>query len=267
MAKRFIDTEIWDKEKFCNSSDKHKILTLFITSKCDQIGVFKMANMLITAYVGSPVSESDILSIPVDIEKIGDGKYWLSKFCKFQYGELKETCKPHKKYIEMLKYEGLIERVCKGYTKGIDTLQEKEEDKEEDNSTNNKRIVKEMIPDFIDHSVWADFVAMRKKIKKPMTERAMKMIWTKIEKLGKENSSEILEQSILKCWQDVFQVKKEYPFSLEKITYEKDIQGFQTAGKTFFIDKQKGKVFDEDGSESKEFYWCDDDGFYPKAWG
>ena len=147
MAKRFIDTEIWDKEKFCSSTEKQKLLTLFITTKCDQIGVFKMANMLTTAYIGSTITEEDILSIPVDIEKIGDNKYWLSNFCKFQYGDLKESCKPHKKYIEMLKSEGLFERVSKGYAKGINTLQEKEEDKEkekeeekeEDKEKENKR--------------------------------------------------------------------------------------------------------------------------------
>ena len=150
MAKRFIDTEIWDKDKFCKSSDKQKLLTLFMTSKCDQIGVFKMSSMLVTAYIGSPVTEEDILSIPVDIEKIGEGKYWLSKFCKFQYGELKETCKPHKKYIEMLKSEGLIERVSKGYPKGINTLQEKEEekekDKEEEKEEDKKNEIKRFIP-------------------------------------------------------------------------------------------------------------------------
>lgn len=132
MAKRFIDTEIWDKDKFCSATDKQKLLTLFITSKCDQVGVFKMANMIVNAYIGSPVTKEDILSIPVDIEELSDGKYWLINFCRFQYGELKETCKPHKKYIEMLKSEGLFERVSKGYPKGIHTLQEKEEEKEED---------------------------------------------------------------------------------------------------------------------------------------
>ena len=132
MSKRFIDTEIWDKDKFCSSTEKQKLLTLFITTKCDQVGVFKMANMLTSAYIGSTVTEDDILSIPVDIEKIGDNKYWLLNFCKFQYGELKESCKPHKKYIEMLKSESLFERVSKGYTKGIHTLQEKEKEKEEE---------------------------------------------------------------------------------------------------------------------------------------
>lgn len=150
MAKRFIDTEIWDKEKFCSSSDKQKLLTLFITSKCDQIGVFKMANMLITAYIGSPVTKEDILSIPVDIIELSEGKYWLVNFCKFQYGELKETCKPHKKYIEMLKSEGLFERVSKGYPKGIHTLQEKEKEKEEEKDKE-KESYKNEINEVLDH--------------------------------------------------------------------------------------------------------------------
>lgn len=132
MSKRFIDTDLWDKQAFCEASQKQKLLALFIFSKCDCIGVFKMAPMLIGAYIGEPVTEKDILSIPADIEKLESGKYWLSKFCKFQYGELTESCKPHKKYISMLNAEGLSERVLKGYTKGIETLQEKEKEKEEE---------------------------------------------------------------------------------------------------------------------------------------
>ena len=62
MAKRFIDTELWDKESFNSCTEKQKLLALFITCKCDAIGVFKMAPMLINAYVGSIVTEEEILS-------------------------------------------------------------------------------------------------------------------------------------------------------------------------------------------------------------
>lgn len=140
MSKRFIDTEIWDKEKFCSSPPQQKLLTIFIMSKCDCIGVFKMAPILVNAYIGSVVTKEAILSIPADIVEISDGVYWLEKFCKFQYGELKESCKPHRKYIEMLKSLDLFERVLKGYTKGIDTLQEKEQEKEEDKDKDKKGI-------------------------------------------------------------------------------------------------------------------------------
>ena len=132
MSKRFIDTELWDKTSFNSASQKIKLLTIFITCKADCIGVFKMAPMLINAYIGESVNEAEILAIPCDIIKLKDGSYFLEKFCLFQYGELKESCKPHRKYIQMLNQIGLFERVSKGYRKGINTLQEKEEDKEKE---------------------------------------------------------------------------------------------------------------------------------------
>jgi len=142
-----------------------------------------------------------------------------------------------------------------------------EENKEEKNKEDIKTSKKDFIvPSWIQKDSWDGFVEMRNKIKKPLTLRAKNMIVAKLEKFGESNANECLEQSTLKCWQDVFEVKKDYPFNLETMSFEKDMQGYATAGKTFFVDKMKGKVFISDGSESVDFYWCNDDGFYPKAW-
>ena len=141
MAKRFIDTELWDREEFNSSDQKMKLLTIFITCKCDAVGVFKMAPMLINAYVGDKVTEKEILSIPCEIIKVDSSTYWLTRFCSFQYGVLSDKCRPHRKYIDMLKKHGLFEGYLKGikenvkgYSKGIETLEEKEQeqDKEQD---------------------------------------------------------------------------------------------------------------------------------------
>lgn len=131
MSKRFIDTEIWDKEKFNNCTPEIKLLSLFIFSKCDCIGVFKMAPVIINAYMGFKVSEEKIMNIPFEIMKLKDS-FFLKNFCDFQYGELKKECKPHKKYISELKKIGLYNYVLKGYRKGINTLQEKEEEKDKE---------------------------------------------------------------------------------------------------------------------------------------
>jgi hypothetical protein len=53
---------------------------------------------------------------------------------------------------------------------------------------------------------------MRKKIKKPMTERAEKIILNKLARMCGEDTKqaiEILERSILKNWQDVFELPKD----------------------------------------------------------
>ena len=124
--------EVWQKGAFSDASRKSKLLFFYIVTNCDCIGVFEQSLRVVSFQIGEQVSEEDILSIPADIERIGEGKFWLSKFCSFQYGELSGDCRPHKKYVSELKKRGLLERVCKGYAKGIHTLQEKEKEKEEE---------------------------------------------------------------------------------------------------------------------------------------
>jgi len=56
-----------------------------------------------------------------------------------------------------------------------------------------------------------DFIDMRKQIKKPLTDRAFKMIVKKLDGMAKtdEEKIEILDQSILHNWQDVYPIKAE----------------------------------------------------------
>lgn len=83
-------------------------------------------------------------------------------------------------------------------------------------NTNNKRII--VIKEYIYKGekfleTYSDFKNMRKNIKKPMTERAEKILLTKLKKLTGENNEElaikILEQSILNNWQDIYPLKEE----------------------------------------------------------
>lgn len=63
------------------------------------------------------------------------------------------------------------------------------------------------IPPFINPEIWKDFEAMRKQVKRPMSERAKKLIVARLQKLGEDKANEILEQSIVNCWQDVYPLK------------------------------------------------------------
>ena len=56
-----------------------------------------------------------------------------------------------------------------------------------------------------------DFIKMRKGIKKPVTERALKGILNKLDKLATTDyiKIKILENSIENCWQGVFPLKKD----------------------------------------------------------
>lgn len=63
------------------------------------------------------------------------------------------------------------------------------------------------IPSFINPEIWKDFEAMRKQVKRPMSERAKKLIVARLQKFGEDKANEILEQSIVNCWQDVYPLK------------------------------------------------------------
>lgn len=66
-----------------------------------------------------------------------------------------------------------------------------------------------VLPGWISRDSWEGFEEMRKKIRKPMTDRARGMI---VSELGKLNNrgfapAEVLDQSTRNCWQDVYELK------------------------------------------------------------
>lgn len=66
------------------------------------------------------------------------------------------------------------------------------------------------LPDFIDAILFDDFLDMRKKIKKPVTEKAKELIIKKLTEFENKKSGEAnisLENSIANCWQGVFEPK------------------------------------------------------------
>ena len=54
---------------------------------------------------------------------------------------------------------------------------------------------------------FSDFMDMRKKIRKPMTDRAIELMINKLNKYDADIAIKMLEQSIVNCWQDVFELK------------------------------------------------------------
>jgi uncharacterized protein YdaU (DUF1376 family) len=70
-------------------------------------------------------------------------------------------------------------------------------------------IVPAELPDWLNKTDWNDFVEMRKKLKKPMTDRAVKLMLAKLETMKNKgiNTSEVLQKSILANWSDVYEPK------------------------------------------------------------
>lgn len=62
-------------------------------------------------------------------------------------------------------------------------------------------------------NVFDEFLEMRKKIKKPPTQRAIELLKNRIKELAKGDEQlaiKIIEQSIINSWQNIFELKEDY---------------------------------------------------------
>lgn len=128
MAKRFTDTELWDKGWFMDLPPRLKCLVKMVRDKADLSGVWdpnwRIANMLI----GEPVTEEELLSIDggQQFQKLPSGKIFCLGFVEFQYGILSEKSPVHRKVLNILANHKIP------YKYPINRGQEEEEDKEDE---------------------------------------------------------------------------------------------------------------------------------------
>jgi|21_taG_2_1085346.scaffolds.fasta_scaffold00163_34 hypothetical protein len=110
MAKRFIDTKIWDKAWFRKLTTKNKLLWVYILTKCDHAGIWDADWEAAEFFIGEVVSFDDlpeVIQSKMSYIK-GEDQYYIPSFIEFQYGVLKENSKPHLSVIKRLNEKGLL---------------------------------------------------------------------------------------------------------------------------------------------------------------
>lgn len=67
-----------------------------------------------------------------------------------------------------------------------------------------------------------DFVEMRKKIKSPLTEKAMQLAFNKLKKLSTDETTqiEIVNEAVLKSWKSFYPLKQDKPKQTNYNNYE-----------------------------------------------
>jgi hypothetical protein len=221
MAKRFTDTELWDKEWFMTLSLKQKCIVKFIRDKADLCGVWSPNFVIASAYIGEKITEKDILTIDKgnQFRKLDNGKIYCIGFVEFQYGNILSEKSPiHKKIIGLLENNGILNNYKKDNLYPINrvsnTLQEEEEEKEEVKvMVEEEKKVKEIakIEKTEIELLFDEFLKMRVKIKKPATEKAIDLLKKKLNELSGGNeykAIKIIEQSIVGGWQDFYELKQ-----------------------------------------------------------
>lgn len=88
--------------------------------------------------------------------------------------------------------------------KGIERVST--QDKTRQDGDNTETLV---LPDWLPANLWSEFLAMRKAIKKPPTDKAIALLIRDLDKLRSDGHSptDVLEQSIKNNWQGVFSIK------------------------------------------------------------
>ena len=131
MFKRFHDADKYDKPWYRKLTCAEKCAWDFITSKCDNVGVWTPDFEGGEFFIGEEL-DWDMFRERCNgnIDVLPDGKWWLTDFCIFQYAVLSEDTNSNalRSYINLLKKHKLWER----YLEGTCTLLDKDKDKDQD---------------------------------------------------------------------------------------------------------------------------------------
>ena len=104
MAKRFMDNSIFEKQWFRELPVRLKIVWFYLINKCDHAGILNDLDIGLLSYqIGDNYTINEILeAFKGNIEQIGETKFYLNKFCKFQYGDLNPSVRVHQSVIKLL---------------------------------------------------------------------------------------------------------------------------------------------------------------------
>lgn len=149
MSKRFVDTEIWQKEWFLDLSIKHKLLLKFLFDNCDCAGIYEPNFKLLSFYIGEKITPEDFNNIK-QIKKLPNGNYLIEDFIKFQYkinnySELNPSFSVHKGIIKSLIKNQLLDKGCLTLKQPLQDMDKDKDINTTNNSTNNTKFNKPTI--------------------------------------------------------------------------------------------------------------------------
>jgi hypothetical protein len=210
MPKRFTATEKWVDPWFCSLTDNEKLFWLYLLDNCNHAGIWEpnwfMFGVYVRNFTYNPQHfENRILELP-------SKKWYIPKFIVFQYGgveKLNPENKAHASVLSILEKEGATKPLHSPLLGAMVMVK----DMDKDSYLNKKKErLHEDIPNWINSKIWADFVEMRKRNRKPLTGAAIRLTISALDKLRAQghNPDAVLNQSIQNSWQGVFPLREEF---------------------------------------------------------
>lgn len=116
MAKRFTDTELYDREAFLILPPRLKVAWEILNKRCNFFGVWQISVTKLSFEVGEPVTLEEIQK-HFKVRIINEDQLYIEGFVAFQYGDdegrLSPTNRFHRSIAEKLKAHGLPEPLWK----------------------------------------------------------------------------------------------------------------------------------------------------------
>lgn len=110
MAKRFIDTNIFEDEWFMSLSKDGKLLWIYFITKCDHAGIIKLNQKLCKMQTDIKNLNTVIKELGNRIISISENLFFIPKFIEFQYPNFPNSkVRQQNSAIEILKKYGLYD--------------------------------------------------------------------------------------------------------------------------------------------------------------
>jgi len=237
--KRFHDTEIWEEDWFIALDRDYRDLWIYIKDKCDHAGIWRPNVVMFNKLYGCATDINQALEIfNRDREKgkerviaLSNGKWFLCQFIPFQYGQvLNPKNRVHASILALLKVNEVNLTSIRPQVEVNETSNRpqddlnltsnrpqlevndrvKDKDKDKDKDKYLKGIVKgewKYLQDDRFVRALEDFLDMRRKIKKPATDRAFEIILKKLHAVSVEDAIAMLEKSTVSNWPGIYPLK------------------------------------------------------------
>ena len=133
MAKRFLDTAIFDDTWFSELSVKGKLFFIYLITNCDHAGIIDLNIRLAEFKTGLNSLATVTKEVARCLISVRDNYYFIPSFIKIQYSKgLSPDCKAHKSVIDRLTSFGLFDiengTVKKQLSNSLITVQDKDKD-------------------------------------------------------------------------------------------------------------------------------------------
>lgn len=116
MAKRFIDTKMFEDEWICSLSKDAKLFFIYYITTCDHAGILKLNRKLCEFQTGLKNLDLIINELGESLINVKDGVYFMPRFIKFQYPNFpKSTVKQQDSALKILIFYNLIDEKTNSY--------------------------------------------------------------------------------------------------------------------------------------------------------